>query len=479
MANDMTIETKDAIHRRFQEFIDSTLVNDIPGFIVGIFNAIVCVGLIILFGLQRERTEYLYLALALFAALALTIESLSRGLMSWPIAFGDYVRIMTSAIMAICMIEFVFRFLGHRVTIPWRVYQVSMAFLWVAVMAAWNGWVPTTVLNTGFFLYFVPYWFTLPGMLVFRFIKGNKEAGLLAIPLFLLMLDDVLGTLNWILFELHVRSSATPFVPSLHLARVTVDPQTIYFFLFLLSVAALIMMRFQKTRLEQARAHAELEAARSMQEVMVPKAVSTTGFQIETAYIPAQEVGGDFFQLFPDEDGSLLVVIGDVSGKGMKAAMLVSMILGLLRRTVVLTRSPAEILRDINLLLIGHTDEKFATCCCALLNPDGSMLAANAGHLSPYCDGKEVELPGGLPLGVSAEADYREVRFDVPPGKRWVFLSDGVVEARNKAGELYGFERTRMISIRAVNDIAQSAQRFGQEDDITVLGVAPLQTAHA
>jgi serine phosphatase RsbU (regulator of sigma subunit) len=91
--------------------------------------------------------------------------------------------------------------------------------------------------------------------------------------------------------------------------------------------------------------------------------------------------------------------------------------------------------------------------------------------LSPYCDGREIDLPAGLPLGVAAEAEYHEVSFPPLPGKRWVFLSDGVVEARSKSGELYGFERTRMISIQTVSQIAETAQQFGQEDDITVLGI--------
>jgi phosphoserine phosphatase RsbU/P len=116
-------------------------------------------------------------------------------------------------------------------------------------------------------------------------------------------------------------------------------------------------------------------------------------------------------------------------------------------------------------------DGRFATCCCALIRRDGSVRIANAGHLSPYCDGKELETPGGLPLGLVPGVEYAEVRLSVKPGQRMVFLSDGVVEARSKSGELYGFERTRTISIEPIKDIAATAQRFGQEDDITVVGI--------
>ena len=91
----------------------------------------------------------------------------------------------------------------------------------------------------------------------------------------------------------------------------------------------------------------------------------TPGFAIEAVYIPAQEVGGDFFRLFPGPDGSLLVVIGDVSGKGVKAAMLVSLTVGLLQKIVEATRDPTRVLNDLNASLFGRTADAFATCCCA------------------------------------------------------------------------------------------------------------------
>jgi len=215
-----------------------------------------------------------------------------------------------------------------------------------------------------------------------------------------------------------------------------------------------------------------LEAARGMQEVMMPQQIGPTpGFAIEAVYIPAQEVGGDFFRLFPGPDGSLLVVIGDVSGKGVKAAMLVSLIVGLLQKIVEVTRDPARVLNDLNASLFGRTADAFATCCCARIGPNGDLRIANAGHLSPYCHGRELETPGGLPLGLAAETSYGQVDFRVMADDRLVFLSDGVVEARNKSGELYGFTRVAAVSGEPADLIAMAAQEFGQEDDITVLSV--------
>jgi serine phosphatase RsbU (regulator of sigma subunit) len=99
------------------------------------------------------------------------------------------------------------------------------------------------------------------------------------------------------------------------------------------------------------------------------------------------------------------------------------------------------------------------------------MTIANAGHLSPYRDGRELELPPGLPLGVIADSQYEETTFQLSAGDRLVFLSDGVVEATNSQGELFGFERTQQVSHEPARYIAQIAQRFGQTDDITVVSL--------
>jgi serine phosphatase RsbU (regulator of sigma subunit) len=100
------------------------------------------------------------------------------------------------------------------------------------------------------------------------------------------------------------------------------------------------------------------------------------------------------------------------------------------------------------------------------------MTVANAGHIAPYLAGKELALENGLPLGLSADATYSESNFRLSPGQQLTMLTDGVVEARDKKGTLFGFERTANLSIQAAETIAQAAQAFGQEDDITVLTVA-------
>jgi hypothetical protein len=133
---------------------------------------------------------------------------------------------------------------------------------------------------------------------------------------------------------------------------------------------------------------------------------------------------------------------------------------------------PARILAALNRGLVGQMQHGFVTCCAARIHPGGAMILANAGHLAPYRSGEEMTLPHGLPLGLSAESEYLETTLELAPDDTLTFLSDGVVEARNATGELFGFERTREISRRPAGSIAEAAQRFGQEDDITVLTLA-------
>jgi serine phosphatase RsbU (regulator of sigma subunit) len=114
------------------------------------------------------------------------------------------------------------------------------------------------------------------------------------------------------------------------------------------------------------------------------------------------------------------------------------------------------------------------------IDPDGALTAASAGHLAPYIDGRENQLECGLPLGLAAGAHYSEVRVQLQPAARLTLATDGVVEARNAAGELFGFDRTAAISGQSADQIAKTAELFGQDDDITVLTLtfAPAEVLH-
>jgi GAF domain-containing protein len=216
---------------------------------------------------------------------------------------------------------------------------------------------------------------------------------------------------------------------------------------------------------------AELHAASTVQQLLLQSASRPTpGFQVESVYLPASEVGGDFFFVSSAPDDSLIAIVGDVSGKGLTAAMRVAMILGALRRET--SYDPGEILFGLNNALIAQGQLGFTTACCIRISLSGEYALSNAGHIAPYLSGCELETPSALPLGLIHDQTYDLTRGQLASRDRLVLLSDGVPEARSQAGELYGFERLSSLTRMAAQEIAEAAQRFGQEDDITVLTLA-------
>jgi serine phosphatase RsbU (regulator of sigma subunit) len=238
----------------------------------------------------------------------------------------------------------------------------------------------------------------------------------------------------------------------------------------MLSLALIILIRSNRISRRQGLLEAEIASAREVQQVILPEAVETVpGFRVDSVYKPAREVGGDFFQILPTSENGLLLVIGDVAGKGLPAAMLVSVLVGSIRTAADDTHNPALILRKLNDRLIGRSRGGFSTALAALFSPDGSVTIANAGHLSPYLDGYEIELPNALPLGIVSAECYEAVQFCLEPGSKLTFYTDGVIEAQNSKGELFGFERGKAISTQPAIQIVEAAQQFGQSDDITVV----------
>jgi phosphoserine phosphatase RsbU/P len=241
-------------------------------------------------------------------------------------------------------------------------------------------------------------------------------------------------------------------------------------FCVLAALFALLFREHRQTAEERATLAGEMQAAREIQRMIAPATVEPApGLHIEVAFRPMREVGGDFYscRILPGDRQRIL--IGDVSGKGAAAAMTAAVLLGASQRRE--NESPAALLRHLNFVMADLHVSGFATCLCAELSAAGSLTLANAGHLPPYRNGEEVRLPPGLPLGITADAEYTETALPLAPHDALTFLSDGVVEARNDSGELFGFERTRAISANSAEAIAAAAQAFGQEDDITVLSL--------
>ena len=245
----------------------------------------------------------------------------------------------------------------------------------------------------------------------------------------------------------------------------------------LIYVSIMESRRHIRARVEKAALESEMAAAREVQRVMVPEDLpQVPGYAIESAYRPAAEVGGDFFQVVPLPSGRTLAVLGDVSGKGLRAAMIVSMIVGALRAVCGYTEEPAEILGELNRRLRGNMQEGFVTCLAVRVEAGGRLMLANAGHLPPYLNGTEVGLDGSLPLGLAETAVYEQTSLGMAVGDVLMLVTDGIAEAQNEQRVLLGFARVEQM-LRAgatVKHVADAAQHYGQNDDITALSVTRL-----
>ena len=292
------------------------------------------------------------------------------------------------------------------------------------------------------------------------------------------------GTAMMFFFAVRSTGAHIPGIPDLQAlwGNAAADAEAVTVLSVVIALFFLLFREQQQTARERAILAGEMQAGREVQRHLVPLTLpSISGFRCESAYLPAAEVGGDFYQVLPQAGRSHLVVIGDVSGKGLKAAMTGSVVLGALRSLAQEALSPGLILSRLNYQLAASSDGGFVTCLCAEISADGTLTLANAGHLSPYRNGEELQIESGLPLGITTDTTYAESAFRLQPGDTLTFLSDGVVEAQSATGDLFGFDRTRAISKQSAEEIARAAQAFGQQDDITVLTlmVAPAEVLHA
>jgi serine phosphatase RsbU (regulator of sigma subunit) len=232
----------------------------------------------------------------------------------------------------------------------------------------------------------------------------------------------------------------------------------------------------------------ELRVARSIQQALLPKDMPLLdGWQITPYYQPAREVGGDFYDIFKLEDGRLGVVEGDATGKGMPAALVASATSSMLRAVAQAfgSSSPGEVLSRVNETLVARIPPNmFVTCFYTILEPNSARLSyANAGHDLPYLwrggDAEELRAKG-MPLGLMPVMEYEEKQIELDYGEGVLFYTDGLVEAHDPKGEMFGFPRLRALisehgEERALGDFLLEqlysfvGERWEQEDDITLL----------
>jgi hypothetical protein len=315
-------------------------------------------------------------------------------------------------------------------------------------------------------------------IVAYRGFRRNREEGVMAAVAVLLA---VIANFNRELRLIRVIHVPTTF----KILDFSINLGSISTILSLLIITVMLLRRFIYAQRAKEQWKLEIAQARHVQQVLIPnKLPQINDLNIDSEYRPAREVGGDFFQIIPkEEDGTSLIVFGDVTGKGLQAGMLVALIVGAIRSTAQHDNRPEKILEALNEQLCER-ESASATCMVLRFAPNGVVELANAGQLPPYLNGSEMEIEGALPLGMLRAMEYPLTSFTLEPGDSLMLMSDGIAEAQNEYGELFGFERIEQMlrDQTSTAEIATAAQKFGQTDDILVLRVercAPRAVLHA
>ena len=241
----------------------------------------------------------------------------------------------------------------------------------------------------------------------------------------------------------------------------------------------------------------ELDLANGMQQAILPVDFpSGRNFDVHGTMAPAQNVGGDFFDVVSLERGRIGLAVADVSDKGIPVALFMMSSRTLLKGAAIGQSSPDKVLTEVNNIL--HEDNRnvmFVTILYVVYNPEtGSMTYSNGGHCAPLvvrADGSTAELPGtdGIVLGLAADLEYTQKDAVLKPGETLIMYSDGVSEARNSQGEEFGTERLKGLFEGAVPGSAEEANAtvlkavtefagdLAQSDDITCLALHRTMTA--
>ena len=477
--------------RQFELAKSSTLLGRGSDYTQDIIAVIVGAASLLLFWLTRQRFYLWFAVYNGLSAAKLPVTMLSQHF-AWDYSFVLYLYIFldfaSSGVLAIFLLKslnldsgyfgsgysgsdyFGSGYFSSGKGVVTAILLAFMAEIGPLALIFWK--MPSIWANGIYFVFALALQLLLAAYLVRGWRAGMVDAKLLLFPYALDAFISACDNLGHFLSDLHVPYAEKLISADINLLRVpfTVTLSDVGSIISLLGFLAVLVYRFARTSREQQRLASALQAAHDIQHRLVPVDIpSLGGLHTNVVYLAAEEVGGDFCQVLPRSDGSILVAVGDVSGKGLQAAMLGTLAVGALRSIADEELDPAAALRRLNQVLLQTGSLTFVTCLCLVLTTDGQVTVANAGHLAPYLNGEEVPIISGLPLGVVAEADYQQTSFPLPATARLTLLSDGVVEARSASGELFGFERTARASQLSAAQIAEQANRHGQQDDITVI----------
>ena len=465
----VTVGLPTAIEYERQALESQRLYGFAPSICINLLLCLAGVSALALYALQQTQGEYIFLGLYLLLVGTSNGISMLQSCGFVPLSVNFLIADPLIYAWVIAQIEFTYSFAGRRVGRIWRVFEASLLLGPMLAVLVWIGRFSSDTYVLVEAAATAPIGLLLSILLFIWYRKGNREAGWLILP-------SLAPAVSTALFDLGTASITLGWQPFNFLVEpIQVGPIGLQLvdggaLVFLISIAVVMFFRFSRVSREQARVAAELAAAREIQRRLVPAVLpSLPDFAIETAYFPALEVGGDFYQVLPQTDGSVLVVIGDVSGKGLKAAMTGAFAIGALHALAADISDPPQLLSRLNREILRGQDSGFITCLCIKLSTNGQMTISNAGHLSPYRNSEKLICEGGPPLGLFPDLVYLESRFKIDCGDSLTLLSDGVTEATGPKYEEFGYERTQAIINHSAHYIALAAQQFGQEDDITVV----------
>jgi stage II sporulation SpoE-like protein len=462
----------DAVLARYQLNWLQLVRAQIFGGLVGVLFLLIAIGAFSLTRLDRSDPVYTWMGVV-FLLLCLTsivnlisgcsqnidavVSTIVTDAILWPLVFGGWI-----------MVWWVWFRLQRPTWIPKTIGLLTLGFMLTTVIGE-NLLYPmiSPAIAEFFQIASIAVRLALLALLVlviFWAIRRQGVEGWLVLPAMVLF---VLAQFTSELSVLHFRFNWFPFGVRISMGQIA-D-------LLLTAVLFVLLLRRLLSSVKQQRLLAlDVKQAQEVQRVILPEAIpSVPGLTIENEYRPAREVGGDFFQILPNaSDGSLIIVAGDVAGKGLQAGMLVALLVGAIRSTCEINADPLFVLHALNRRLLGR-GEAHATCLAMRITADGAVTLANAGHLPPYLNGQPVDVEGALPLGVIEEAGFTVTHFQLQENDRLVLASDGIVEAMDEQGQLFGFARVQQLLQARLTaaELAATAQSFGQQDDISVIAV--------
>jgi hypothetical protein len=426
-----------------------------------------------LFLLRRREREYLWFGAFAVLNCGLTCYFTWTAFHPFGIETNDFIANLIYVPRDLALVAFYFALLrGRRNWLFWAaIAGIAAATLPISFFGTAE-WISITLWRELSTLAIIPMYVWIIYLVVRRAAEGFPDARLLLVPAFVGHCVSFIGYFYAILQAIGRIHQQPNWLVATFPWPFPFTLSDLTEFIFLPAMMAILVLRFNRASTQGERLAAEMEAARAVQQILVPEKIAPVeGYAVESAYRPATEVSGDFFQVLPLHSGGTLLALGDVSGKGLKAAMTGTLAIGAMRTLAAEGLGPAALLAKLNEQIVASQQGGFITMICAVTEPDGTVTVANAGHLNPYQNGEEIAVASGFPLGVVTGTTYSETRVSLNMGDTLTFLSDGVLEARSASGELFGFDRTREISRRTPALIAEAAREFGQDDDITVLSL--------